>query len=984
MDSKSLVSFKYKVSTQPGQEIYLTGNCTSLGNWNLEKAVHLNTNPDIYPCWTTPSDVTLPLKKEVEYKYLTLSNDTVVWESIPYNRKLYTRWKYIAVEDEENSFLSKIHEPPRNKQKVQLHFYENFFKKKAKLGSNDSIVIVSLALPVKVTINPSYDFNDPLSQKWLVEFTRGIWQSELYAVACKQNINFKWIGHPGIYLSDSKEQKELSDFLQTNYNCSPLFIPEDLYYLNNRFCNGVLSRLFHNIVESSPAFIPQYPKKLWRAYKQVNILFADKILQIHNKELIWIHDYHLFLTPSFLSHKAPEPLNIGFYLHIPFPSSDVYKVLAHRETILHALLCCDLIGFHLFEYARHFIGSCKRLLGLDFNFSQGGYLSINYFGRNIMLRVGHLGVEPERILEVQNSEEYHQALQDFNAEFIGKKVYIGIDPIHRLSGIPLKLKAFRHAVKGMRYGLERLVLYQVLTPPKTSTAEETCEVRDEILELQRQINAEFGFDLVKVVERDITSAERYAMMWSSYGIIISSIREGLCLLPFEYLTVTQDKAGEVVLSEFTGVSRALSSPRRVNPFDFNDLENAIFELVSQPFENTNKRKRDINYIYKNTTTKWAKNFLVDLKKARKNTNEFQYVTHGLGDGLKLIALNKSFTNLNINEVLDAYKKSNNRLLLFDNEGTLSNHVKLAHIDQAEGPSDQILSCLNEICIDKNNTVFVVTGRQRKIVERWFKTVQFLGMAAEYGAYLKWNAKSSWNLRAETNGIWLKTAEEIIKGYVQRTEGTSMIVKECSVVFDFRDADPEFSNWQAKELQNQLEMLLNQFLDSCEISIGMGYVEVKPVGITKGTTLYTVLKKVFKKKGPVDFILAMGDDSSDEEMFKVVQLVKNSPMLKPNCETFTCTVGLKPSLANHYVLDSYDILQLLKHLKSWSFRSKNNSQEYLGRISRKFTPVDFSNIVQEKTKQTDEESWGEDEELSLSRIYSKKQSVSKFCQDGNGF
>lgn len=223
---------------------------------------------------------------------------------------------------------------------------------------------------------------------------------------------------------------------------------------------------------------------------------------------------------------------------------------------------------------------------------------------------------------------------------------------------------------------------------------------------------------MQVLEKDLTAEERYAYMWISSGIVISSIRDGLCLLPFEYIIVNRDKWAGIILSEFAGVSRSLSSPRRVNPFDYADLENALFELMTQipKPELLHKRKRDLAYINSKTTLRWARHFLTDLKRARKDYSQYQYVSHGLGDKLKVIALRKNFSKLHSFQVLEAYKNSRNRALLFDNEGTLTTLLKQTEIDKSKGPSDKILHSLDDLCQDERNTVFILTGRERRIVE----------------------------------------------------------------------------------------------------------------------------------------------------------------------------------------------------------------------------------------------------------------------------
>jgi len=278
-------------------------------------------------------------------------------------------------------------------------------------------------------------------------------------------------------------------------------------------------------------------------------------------------------------------------------------------------------------------------------------------------------------------------------------------------------------------------------------------------------------------------------------------------------------------------------------------------------------------------------------------------------------------------LLKAYKETKNRVFFFDNEGTLSNLLRQVEIDKSVGPSEKIVNCLNDLCKDERNTVFVVTGRSRKVVENWFAPVQGLGMAAEYGAVLKWNYANTWDSSFNAELPWIETAKQIIGAYVTRTEGSTMEIKDCSVVFSYRDTDPDIGSWQAKELISHLEILLKPFMNECEVSAGLGYVEVKLQGTTKGTALYKILQDLKERRGPPDFVLAIGDDIADEEMFKVVKILKKegSHLLanKRELKSFTCTVGRKPSTADFYVNDASEVVHILEQLRGWSNVCKKN-------------------------------------------------------------
>ena len=593
------------------------------------------------------------------------------------------------------------------------------------------------------------------------------------------------------------------------------------------------------------------------------------------------------------------------------------------------MLCCDLIGFHLFEYARHFLASCKRLLGIEHHFSRGGYLLLDYHGRNVMIRIGHLGIEPSVIQKTLDSEEYFEDLERIQGAYREKNVVVAIDPLHRLSGIIMKLNAYRRALGYLSKENRKCVLVQLLFEAKNSSDKERDSVLNEILELQREINTEFNATVIEIITENITRSLRYAYMTIAKGVINSSIREGLYLIPFEFIFINKERPADIILSEFAGVSRALSSPKRVNPFDLTQLEGDIHYLIdkSPNLQYLSQRKRDYNYILCNTTLKWAQSSLTDLKRAKKDTKHFQYVTHGFGDKIKLIALSKKFKILRGEEILEAYQVARSRVLFFDNEGTLSNLCKQTEIDKTVGPSDKILHCLDDLCKDERNTIYIITGRTRKVLEAWYGEINHLGMAAEYGALIKWIDKSDWQNIIQGSGVWKDTAKQIISAYVSRTEGSSLEEKDCGVVFYYRETDPDLGSWQAKELISHLEILLKPFLNECEVSHGLGYVEVKPRGINKGNTVFEILQEMNKrKKDPPDFILSIGDDISDEEMFKVINALRkeesNLIANKHFLRYFTCTVGKKPSLARYFINDASEVVNILELFRNYSNKVKN--------------------------------------------------------------
>ena len=517
MESQGHIRMRLKAMTRPKQKIKVVGSHINLGSWNLSHGIELTTNTYSYPYWSTPI-IILPLNQTIKYKYLIYSPDSLNWESI-FDRKICLTQNNCVIEDIYNDPISKIMYSP-----ISIDEAEEVFNEDISYDQRDSVLIVSFLLPITVTINPNgeYIFND----------TKGVWKSQLYSTMMKNHIDFIWLGIAGVSIESEEEKEKLTQHMREKYRCIPIFINPNDIDLHEKFCSMILYKLFHNIVYNPTSGITQYNKELWNAYKRVNIFFADQILTHYTRQIIWIHGTELLLVPSFISRKTRDILNIGFFLHHPFPSSEIYRVFPNREAILHALCCCDLIGFHLFEYARNFFSCCKRILSIDIELTKGGYLGLNYYGRHIMVKSDHIGIHPEMIENICKEEDYLAFYEGLRKKYLGKKVLLNIDAPIELSGIMLKFKAFQVANKTFKH---KVLFLQIIV--SHTVTEETERIKAEIYSLQSSINEDAKEQLVEVIEQELTNIERFAYMSVSSGLIISCIKDGLCLQPFEYLII---------------------------------------------------------------------------------------------------------------------------------------------------------------------------------------------------------------------------------------------------------------------------------------------------------------------------------------------------------------------------------------------------------------------------------------------------------------
>ena len=296
--------------------------------------------------------------------------------------------------------------------------------------------------------------------------------------------------------------------------------------------------------------------------------------------MIWIHGTELLLLPALISKRINESVDIGFYMHRSFPTSEVFRILPQKYVILNSLCSCNIIGFQFFEHAKHFTITCERILGIENSTSKDGFIRMNYYGRTISIFIGHVGILPEKALEINDDTSYIEILNQLKEKYDNKTVFLSIDNGTPLAGLTLKLEAYKKICESPKNHPNNLLFLQILIP----NPEFPCICR-QVVEISNEINKKLPEKRVEVIIKELTLQERYAYMKISSGLLVSTICEGLSLLPFEFLLLNEADSYGIVLSEFAGASRALSSPIIVNPFDTSALESAILKLLKNKGKN---------------------------------------------------------------------------------------------------------------------------------------------------------------------------------------------------------------------------------------------------------------------------------------------------------------------------------------------------------------------------------------------------------------
>nr|XP_029121403.1 alpha,alpha-trehalose-phosphate synthase [UDP-forming] 6 isoform X4 [Elaeis guineensis] len=728
------------------------------------------------------------------------------------------------------------------------------------------------------------------------------------------------------------DQDEVSQILLDTFKCVPAFLPPDLlarFY--HGFCKQQLWPLFHYMLPLSPELGGRFDRSLWQAYVSVNKIFADKILEVINPDddFVWVHDYHLMVLPTFL-RKRFNRVKLGFFLHSPFPSSEIYKTLPVREELLRALLNSDLIGFHTFDYARHFLSCCSRMLGLSYE-SKRGYIGLEYYGRTVSIKILPVGIHMGQLRSVLSLPETEAKVAELIEQFRdrGRVMLLGVDDMDIFKGISLKLLAMEELLKQHAEWRGKVVLVQIANPAR-GRGKDVREVQEETHATAKRINDAYGgngYEPVILINDPLQFYERMAYYVVAECCLVTAVRDGMNLIPYEYIIARQGnenldsvlglnpsspRKSMLVLSEFIGCSPSLSGAIRVNPWNIEAVADAmVYALEMSEPEKQLRHEKHYRYVSTHDVGYWANSFLQDLARTCRDHSRRRCWGIGFGLGFRVVALDSNFRKLAMEHIVSAYKRTKTRAILLDYDGTL---MPQATINKS--PSSRSIEILNSLCSDTNNVVFLVSARSRSTLSEWFSPCENLGMAAEHGYFLRSKRDAEWETCIPVADCgWKQIAEPVMNLYTETTDGSTIEDKETALVWSYEDADPDFGSCQAKELLDHLESVLAN--EPVSVKSGPHIVEVKPQGVSKGLVAQRLLSVMQERGLSPDFMLCIGDDRSDEDMFEVISHAMAGSSLGPGAEVFACTVGRKPSKAKYYLDDTAEIVRLMQGLAAVS-------------------------------------------------------------------
>jgi len=722
------------------------------------------------------------------------------------------------------------------------------------------LIVVSNRLPVSISKHPDG-----------IHFNKSVGGLATGLSCLSDKRRLIWIGWPGITIERlTNENKAKAEEQLSQKNCQPVFLSKKQirdYYQG--FSNKTVWPLFHYFPLNTI-----YEKKHWESYKLVNQKFCEEIIKIAEpQDYIWVHDYQLMLLPRMIRQHLPH-CKIGFFLHIPFPSYELFRLLPWRTEILDGILGADLVGFHTYDYVRHFISSISRTLGLEQSLGK-----ITYANRTIKVDAFPMGIDYEKYSTAPADLDVQDQIKKIRERAKNRKIIISIDRLDYTKGIVQRLEAFDLFLSENPKYRNKVSLIMVAVPSRTHV-EDYIKLRHRLEQLIARVNGEYGtIDWTPVIYfyRFLPFKRLIALYTSADIALVTPLRDGMNLIAKEFIATKTDGRGVLILSEMAGAACELGEAITVNANDKAAIVQAIREsLEMPPLEQIERNRLMQKRLSRYTVSRWADDFINALSELEQN--------HKQARMRKLTAQSRE-------ELKRNYIKSQKRLFLLDYDGTLVGYS--GRPDKA-GPDDEITGILEALSKETKNELVIISGRDKKTLYNWLGSLN-AALIAEHGAWIKLKAAKWQCTTAHLKNDWKEVIRPILEVYADRTPGAFVEEKDFSLVWHCRRADPELVNIRIQELKDALLNLTANL--NVGVFEGQKILEVRNIIINKGH-----VAKTWLAKQNWNFILTAGDDYTDEEMFDVLPKY-----------AYTVKVGAGPSKAGFNVDSVNEIRMLLKEL-----------------------------------------------------------------------
>ncbi len=721
---------------------------------------------------------------------------------------------------------------------------------------NNKTIIVSNRLPVKITEKDG---------KYVLSPSEGGLATGLGSVyKTGENI---WIGWPGIEVPPERQEEVIAQL--ASLNLIPVFLTQEeinLYY--EGFSNEVLWPVFHYLVTYA-----NFEQEYWNSYKSVNVKFRD-VVESHLKEgdTVWVHDYQLLLLPGLIREVQPL-VTIGFFQHIPFPSYEIFRLIPWREEIIEGIIGADLIGFHTFDDVRHFLSTTTRLTAAK---SSNNIITSNE--RQIVVEAFPMGIDDEKFEQLSKRPNVISHVNAFKESRNNEIIMLSVDRLDYSKGILQRLQAFELLLQTHSEYIGKFVLFMVVVPSR-DTVPQYKELHDQIDQMVGRINATYRtMDWLPIhyFYRSFSVEFLSALYCVADVCLVTPMRDGMNLVSKEYIASKSEDTGVLILSEMAGASKELNDALLVNPNNVGDVMRAIVTAIQMPLEEQRTRMSSMRGVVKKYNIHlWVKNFVGKLKEVK--------------DMQQSLLTRYASVKMREQMALD-YLGSKNRFIFLDYDGTL---VGFNAVIEKASPDPELYEILNRLTDDEDNHVILISGRNHETLEKWFGHLK-VGMIAEHGAWQKY-LHDEWKSLPLLTDQWKTDVRAVLEMYTDRTPGSFIEDKSYSMVWHYRKVEAGLGELRVNEIINHLRLIIAD--KGLQLMPGNKILEIKSMEVNKGKAAQNRLYDM-----NADFILALGDDHTDEDIFRAL----------PGT-AYTIKVGSNMSAARYYLKDPKEVRQLLKEL-----------------------------------------------------------------------
>jgi len=642
-----------------------------------------------------------------------------------------------------------------------------------------------------------------------------------------------WADAPGRI--DSAQREHVTALLRKQHQCVPVFLtPDDVRGFYHGFSNKTLWPLFHHFTQYA-----EFEGATWTAYERVNRKFRDTVLEVARPgDMIWVQDYQLMLLPRMLREKLPDA-TIGFFLHIPFPTVEVFRMLPQRRALLEGLLGADLIGFHTYDYVRYFLGTTRRLAGTE---DYAGRIMVD--GRQVLVDAFPMGIDFDRYAKGIASPPARREAARVRERTHGRKVVLSVDRLDYTKGIPDRLRAFDEFLRRHPEWRDKVTLIAVAVPSRTRV-EHYKTLKREVDELVGAINGAYstiGWTPVHYLYRSLPFSTLVGMYAAADVALVTPLRDGMNLIAKEYVAAHAGREGVLVLSEMAGAARELGDAIQVNPFDLDAMVEAIHRALTMPGEEQVSRNESmVRRLRRYTVQRWAEDFLSRLEEVKSAQAELEAHTMDRATRSALV---------------EHFSSSHRRLLVLDYDGTLT---AFSPDPGAARPDERLLSTLQTLAAHEGTDVVVASGRDRHTLEQWFADTP-IDLVAEHGVWVR-QGDAEWVTAEPFDDAWKERARPVLEAFTDRTPGAFVEEKEHSLVWHHRAVDRRLADRRVGELKEALASLAADW--NLTVTEGNRVVEIRPAGVSKGRAAYR-----WMCRDDLEFVLVAGDDETDEDVFEV--------------------------------------------------------------------------------------------------------------------